>query len=225
MRRQDRHTGCWREKLVSRSGRTATESCSRCRDRHPGRGGLPHQSDLGRAEFCGWGFIHHSSFFLLPSPGLGANRAVVPKPSPEGNRCKLRHEAPKALQKALYVGCSESGGPLQVVCFGWSRFPGPGSAPRIYALPIYGLHLSAGRSKPLCVPNPTAVLFAAEHDILTNRPLSSFTTALCYRQTCTSGVPPVRRASDSGSCRRRPDRPIRRQPRQVGLGISTTRWK
>jgi hypothetical protein len=138
VRRQDRHTGCWREKLVSRSGRTATESCSRCRDRHPGRGGLPHQSDLGRAEFCGWGFIHHSSFFLLPSPGLGANRAVVPKPSPEGNRCKLRHEAPKALQKALYVGCSERGRPLQVVYFGWSRFPGPGSAPRIYALPIYG---------------------------------------------------------------------------------------
>ena len=51
------------------------------------------------------------------------------KPSPEGNRCNLRHVAPKTLQKALYVVCSESGGPLQVVCRGLSRFPVPGSAP------------------------------------------------------------------------------------------------
>ena len=75
---------------------------------------------------------------MLGLTGRGPNRAVVPKPSHEANGCILGHLTPKTLQKALYVGCSESGGPLQVVCFGWSRFPGPGSAPRIYALPIYG---------------------------------------------------------------------------------------
>ena len=38
--------------------------------------------------------------------------------------------APKTLQKAQYVGFSESAQLLQVVYFGWPRFPVPGSAPR-----------------------------------------------------------------------------------------------
>ena len=45
--------------------------------------------------------------------------------------CNLRHVTPKTLQKALYVGFSESAQPLQVVYFGWPRFPVPGSAPRM----------------------------------------------------------------------------------------------
>jgi hypothetical protein len=53
----------------------------------------------------------------------GANRAVVPNPSAAANRCNLRHVTPKTLQKALYVGLSQIGRPLQVVCFGGSRFP------------------------------------------------------------------------------------------------------
>ena len=56
---------------------------------------------------------------------LGPNRAVVPKPTDEGNRCNLRHVAPKTLQKALYVGFFESGRPLQVVWRGGSHFPIP----------------------------------------------------------------------------------------------------
>ena len=56
---------------------------------------------------------------------LGPNRAGVPKPSDEANGCDLRHLTPKALQKALYVGLSQIGQPLQVVCFGWSQFPIP----------------------------------------------------------------------------------------------------
>ena len=46
---------------------------------------------------------------------LGPNPAVVPKPTDEANRCNLRHVTPKALQKALYVGFSQIGRPLQVV--------------------------------------------------------------------------------------------------------------
>ena len=56
---------------------------------------------------------------------LGPNPAVVPKPTDEPNRCNLRHVTPKTLQKALYVGFSQIGRPLQVVCFGWSQFPIP----------------------------------------------------------------------------------------------------
>ena len=56
---------------------------------------------------------------------LGPNPAAVPKPTDEANRCNLRHVAPKTLQKALYVGFSQIGRPLQVVCFGWSQFPIP----------------------------------------------------------------------------------------------------
>jgi len=37
----------------------------------------------------------HGRFFL------GPNRAVVPKPIVEANRCILRHVAPKTLRKAL----------------------------------------------------------------------------------------------------------------------------
>ena len=61
----------------------------------------------------------YGRFFLRPNP------AVVPKPTHEANRCNLRHVTPKTLQKALYVVFSESGRPLQVVWFGWSRFPMP----------------------------------------------------------------------------------------------------
>jgi hypothetical protein len=56
---------------------------------------------------------------------LGPNPAVVPKPTDEANRCNLRHLAPKTRRKALYVGFSHIDRPLQVVCFGWSRFPIP----------------------------------------------------------------------------------------------------
>src|ERR1017187_7701032 len=56
-------------------------------------------------------------------PGSQSRRR--PEPTDEANRCNLRHVTPKTLQKALYVGCSESGRPLQVVWFGWSRFPVP----------------------------------------------------------------------------------------------------
>jgi hypothetical protein len=43
---------------------------------------------------------------------LGPNRAVVPKPIDEANRCILGHLTPKTLQKALYVGAFETGQPL-----------------------------------------------------------------------------------------------------------------
>jgi hypothetical protein len=56
---------------------------------------------------------------------LGPNRAVVPKPIDEANRCILGHLTPKTLQKALYVGAFETGQPLQVVWFGCSQFPFP----------------------------------------------------------------------------------------------------
>ena len=68
---------------------------------------------------------------------LGPNPAVVPKPTDEANRCNLRHVTPKMLQKALYVGFSESGRPLQVVCFGWSQFPIPEVRLTGKAGPIY----------------------------------------------------------------------------------------
>ena len=55
----------------------------------------------------------------------GPNRAVVLKPIGEANRCNLRHVTPKTPQKALYVGFSQIGRPLQVVGFGWSQFPVP----------------------------------------------------------------------------------------------------
>ena len=71
----------------------------------------------------------------------GATRAVVPKPTEEANGCKLRHVSAKTFQKAQYVGFSESAQPLQVVSFGWPRFPVPGCAPRMSAGPIYGLTL------------------------------------------------------------------------------------
>jgi hypothetical protein len=63
-----------------------------------------------------------------PNPGrlfLGANRVVLPEPTDAANRCNLRHVAPKTLHKALYVGFSQIGRPLQVVCLGWSQFPVP----------------------------------------------------------------------------------------------------
>jgi hypothetical protein len=37
------------------------------------------------------------------------------EPTDEANRCSLGHETPKRLQKALYVGFSQIGRPLQVV--------------------------------------------------------------------------------------------------------------
>ena len=56
---------------------------------------------------------------------LGPNRAVVPKPTNEANRCNPEHLTPKTLQKALYVGFSQIGQPPQVVYFGGSQFPVP----------------------------------------------------------------------------------------------------
>src|ERR1035437_1322830 len=53
------------------------------------------------------------------------NRAVAPKPTDEANRYNLGHLTPKTFQKALYVGLSQIGQPLQVVYFGWSGFPFP----------------------------------------------------------------------------------------------------
>jgi hypothetical protein len=43
------------------------------------------------------------------------SHARPPKPTAEANGCNLRHLTPKTLQKALYVGHSESVRPLQVV--------------------------------------------------------------------------------------------------------------
>ena len=63
--------------------------------------------------------LEYGRFFLDP------NRAVVPKPIHEANRCNPRHVTPKALQKALYVGLFGSGPPLQVAYFGGSQFPFP----------------------------------------------------------------------------------------------------
>ena len=50
------------------------------------------------------------------------NRGVVPKLTDEANGYDLRHVTPKTLQKALYVGFSQTGQPLQVVSLGWSHF-------------------------------------------------------------------------------------------------------
>jgi len=61
------------------------------------------------------------AFRFFPGP----NRAVVPKPINEANRCNPGHVTPKTLQKALYVGFSQIGGPLQVAYFGRSQFPFP----------------------------------------------------------------------------------------------------
>ena len=84
---------------------------------------------------------------------LGANGAVVPKPTAEANRCNPGHVTPKTLQTALYVGSSEKRPPTGSV-LRWSRFPGPGSAPRGYPrLANLWLSLSTGRSKPLQVRN------------------------------------------------------------------------
>ena len=77
---------------------------------------------------------------LTPEYGrffLGPNAAVVPKPTDEANRCNLRHVTPKTLQKALYVGFSQTGQPLQVVYFGWSQFAIPGVHLAGQAGPIY----------------------------------------------------------------------------------------
>ena len=54
-----------------------------------------------------------------------ANRAVLPEPTDEANRCNLGHVTPKMLRKALYVGFFGSGRLLQVVWRDESRFPVP----------------------------------------------------------------------------------------------------
>ena len=56
-------------------------------------------------------------------PGSQSRRC--PQAHHEANRCNLGHVTPKTLQKALYVGFSQTGRPLQVVCLGWSQFPIP----------------------------------------------------------------------------------------------------
>jgi hypothetical protein len=63
----------------------------------------------------------------------------APKPTDEANRCILGHLTPKTLQKALYVGSSQTSRPLQVVCLGWSQFPFPEAPLAGQAGPIYGL--------------------------------------------------------------------------------------
>jgi len=68
-----------------------------------------------------WCYAGYGRFFLGPNP------PVVPKPTDEAN---LRHVAAKTLQKALYVGFSQIGLPLQVVCFWLVPISNPGSAPR-----------------------------------------------------------------------------------------------
>src|ERR1035441_6827034 len=65
-----------------------------------------------------------AAVLLYPGKELFRN-LPVDKP----HTCNLRHVAPKTLQKALYVGFSQIGRPLPVVCFGWSQFPIP-EAPR-----------------------------------------------------------------------------------------------
>src|ERR1039458_3918391 len=81
-----------------------------------------------------------------------ANRAVLPEPIDEANRCDLRHVTPKTLQKALYVGLSESGRPLPVVCLGWSQFPVPEArhlvAERVAVLEPQTFHDHQPRSQP-----------------------------------------------------------------------------
>jgi hypothetical protein len=52
-------------------------------------------------------------------------KQINPEPTGEANRCNLGHVTPKTLQTALYVGFSQIGRPLQVVCLGWSQFPIP----------------------------------------------------------------------------------------------------
>src|ERR1035438_7050934 len=76
---------------------------------------------------------------VISTDFLGPNPAVVPKPTNEANRCNLRHVTPKTLQKALYMGFSQTRWPLQVVCFGWSQFPIPEVRLAGQAGPIYGL--------------------------------------------------------------------------------------
>ena len=46
-------------------------------------------------------------------PGSQSRRC--PEAHHEPNRCRLGHVTPKTLQKALYVGLSQTGRPLQVV--------------------------------------------------------------------------------------------------------------
>src|ERR1039458_9585324 len=70
---------------------------------------------------------------------MGPHGAVVPKPTDEANRCILGHGTPKTLRKALYVGSSQVGRPLQVLCLGWSQFPIPEARLAGYAGPIYRL--------------------------------------------------------------------------------------
>ena len=68
-------------------------------------------------------------------------RRPLPEPTYEANRCDLRHVTPRPLQKALYVGLSQIGRPLQVVCLGWFQFPIPEERLSGKAGPIHGLTL------------------------------------------------------------------------------------
>jgi hypothetical protein len=64
-----------------------------------------------------------------PPYGLTLSWVPIP-PSSRTNRCNLRRAAPKTFQKALYVGFSRIGRPLQVVCLWLVPISNPGSAPR-----------------------------------------------------------------------------------------------
>ena len=74
-----------------------------------------------------------SQSLIPPKTALNRIRQVLPgcqSRRPPGttdaaNRCNLRHITPRTLLKALYVGFSQIGRHLQVVCPGWSQFPIP----------------------------------------------------------------------------------------------------
>ena len=83
---------------------------------------------IGLAYATGHPGARRNAAFVIAGHGpraSQANRAVVPKPTLEANRCNLRLLTPKTPQKALYLGFAKRRQPLQVVCFGWSRFQGP----------------------------------------------------------------------------------------------------
>ena len=116
----------------------------------------------------------------------GATRAVVPKPTGEANGCKLRHGPPRTLQKAQYVGFSESAQPLPIAYFGWPRFPVPGSAPRMSAGPIYGLTLPTPKMSRRLLSDIRAMTW------LTSRIRDPARGTLGMEQRCNRGVPCIR---------------------------------
>jgi hypothetical protein len=60
---------------------------------------IPHARNTLKTLVLRW---NTAEFFL------GPNRAVVPEPTDEANRCNPGNVTPKTLQNALYVGSSEA---------------------------------------------------------------------------------------------------------------------